>query len=74
MNRKSSGFIDTIVLVVIALIILGYFNIDIKNLLSGPVVRSNLEYFWTMTLEGAQHGWAYAQDFLAANWHKIIPN
>jgi hypothetical protein len=51
MNR-SKGFIDTIVLVIIALIVLGYFNIDIKHILSGPVVKDNLMYLWDATKSG----------------------
>ncbi len=71
--NKQSGFIDTIVIIVIALIILGLFNVDIKHALTGPVVKENLSYFWELTVSGINHAWNFATGFIFANWGKVVP-
>ena len=46
------GFIQAIILIVIALIVLGYFKIDIKTVLAGPIVQENLKYAWQLVQDG----------------------
>lgn len=55
MNQKtqSQGFIKLIILIVIGLIILGYFGLNIKDILASPVVKENLAYAWEL----AKHIW-----------------
>jgi cell shape-determining protein MreC len=48
----KKGLINTIVLIVIALIVLGFFNIDLKTILAGPVVKENLTYAWQLAVDG----------------------
>ncbi len=55
---KQRGFINTIVLIVLALIVLGYYHIDIKTILQDPLVRSNLEYTRDQVLQLARDAWA----------------
>jgi len=43
---KNKGFVKTIILVVIALIILGYFGYDIKDIINSEKVKGNLNYVW----------------------------
>lgn len=61
MNHKR-GIISTIVLIIIALIILGYFNIDFKSLVQSPIVKDNLAYAWQLLVEGIKTGWQYLLD------------
>ncbi len=49
MNTKK-GFITAIVIIIVALILLGYFNIDIKAVFSSPLVKDNLQYAWDLTV------------------------
>jgi hypothetical protein len=44
MNKK--GLIKTIIVIVIALIILGYFGFNIKDIINGPTVQANLNTAW----------------------------
>ena len=44
MYRK--GLIKTILIIVIALIILGYFGFNIKDIINSSTVQSNLHVFW----------------------------
>ena len=55
MEKKNGtrGFIKLIILIVIGLIILGYFGLNIKDILASPVVKENLAYAW----EVAKHVW-----------------
>jgi hypothetical protein len=43
MNTQQ-GLIKMIILIVIGLIILGYFGFDIRKAIESPVARSNIEY------------------------------
>lgn len=48
MNNK--GFIRTVILIVIALIVLGYFGFDVKEIINGSTVQSNLKTAWDFVL------------------------
>jgi hypothetical protein len=48
MYRK--GLIKTIIVIVIALIILGYFGFNIGDIINGPTVQANLHTFWDFVL------------------------
>ena len=43
MNQKR-GIVETIVLIVVGLIILGYFKINFQSVVNAPVVKENLQY------------------------------
>lgn len=45
------GFINAIILVIITLIILGYFKIDIKSIISTQAVQNNLTYVWELVVK-----------------------
>jgi hypothetical protein len=44
--KEQGGFIQIVVLLVIALIVLGYFGFNIQNILESGTVKKNLEYSW----------------------------
>ncbi len=47
--NTNKGFIKLIIVIVIALIILGYFfNIKITDVISAPNVQANLSWFWNI--------------------------
>lgn len=64
-NLKEGGFIKIILLIVIGLIILGYFGLNIKDILASPVVKENLAYAWNLAKElwanylAAPAGWVW---------------
>jgi len=43
---KKKGLIKMIVVIVIALIILGYFGFNIKDIIESDSVQTNLQYVW----------------------------
>ncbi len=45
-KRSGGGFIKLILLIVIALVVLGFFGYDIRDILSAPKVHDNLTYVW----------------------------
>jgi len=63
------GVVKTVILIVIALIVLGVFGYNIKDILDKPVVKDNLSYAWSVT----KYVWT---DYLATPasyfWNKII--
>jgi len=44
--NKSAGFIKMILVIVIALIVLGFFGYNIKDIVNSPTVHNNLVYVW----------------------------
>ncbi|MFA6458943.1 MAG: hypothetical protein WCV79_00915 [Candidatus Paceibacterota bacterium] len=44
-NNGERGLVKMIVLIVIALIILGYFGFNLREIVSSPTVHDNLIYF-----------------------------
>lgn len=66
---QSSGFIKTIVVIVIALIILGYFGYNVQDIVNSPMVQKNLNYAWDLV----QHVWNnYLKIPMTFIWDKII--
>ncbi len=45
-RNYKKGFVETIILIIVALIVLGYFNIDLRKVFSTPQVQENLRYGW----------------------------
>jgi hypothetical protein len=51
-SRDNTGLINTIVLIIVALIILGYYKIDVRTIVSAPLVQENLKYGWDVLVSG----------------------
>lgn len=51
MKNSREGFIRIILLIVIGLIVLGFFGINLKDVLASPVVKENLSYAWDLAKE-----------------------
>jgi hypothetical protein len=43
---EKKGFIKTIIIIVIALIVLGYFGFDVESIIKSERVQGNLNYVW----------------------------
>ena len=46
--QPQKGFIKLIILIVLGLILLGYFGFNIREIIEGETVQSNLGYFWDL--------------------------
>lgn len=44
--NANRGIIGTIVLIIIALVVLGYYNISIQSIIESRFVQENLLYVW----------------------------
>jgi hypothetical protein len=67
MNNKvklgNQGLIGTIVLIIVALIILGYFQISFESIIMSPVVQENLKFAWHVFVQGLVTIWGWITDF-----------
>jgi hypothetical protein len=45
-SQRNRGFLQLIIIIVIALIVLGYFGLNIQHILATPTVHDNLTYAW----------------------------
>lgn len=51
LKPKRGGFIKLILLIVIALIVLGFFGYNLKDIVDSPTVRENLAYVWELLVK-----------------------
>lgn len=68
MKTSSRGFLHIILIIVIALIILGYFGLNIQEILAKPVVHDNLVWFWDFL----KTVWGYIKDPVMWFWDHVI--
>ncbi|MEA1929432.1 MAG: hypothetical protein U9M92_00885 [Patescibacteria group bacterium] len=45
-KTKERGLIKLILLVVVALVVLGYYRVDVQNIIESDLVQRNLNYVW----------------------------
>lgn len=70
----SRGFVKTILLIVVGLIVLGFFGYNLKEIIDSPTVNENLTYVWglvantwnTFIAEPAVWRWNKIQSILAS--------
>jgi len=65
-HRGRGGFLKIILLIVIALIVLGFFGYNLRDILNSEGVRGNLAYGWEMALKA----WNWIWDTLSG----VLPN
>lgn len=64
-SSKNRGFIKTIVLVVVLLIILGLFGFNLRDSVDNtPIVKDNLQYGWELAKKGAVKIYDFARGLL----------
>ena len=74
-QNKSAGFIKAIIVIVIALVVLGYFGFNVAEIVKKPIVKNNLEFayngaklVWTNYLAGPASGlWDHMMASVQAN-------
>lgn len=59
----NRGFLKLIILIVLALVVLGFFGYNFKDIIESPTVKENLQYVWGLAVK-------LWNNFLAepANW------
>ena len=68
-KNKSGGFIKMILLIVVVLIILGYFGFNVEDIVKSPTVQKNLHYVWNFV----SNFWdKYLVGTFSFIWNKII--
>ena len=51
LKEEQKGFIRTIILIIIALIVLGYFGFDVESIIKSEKVQKNLNYVWDIVVK-----------------------
>ncbi len=49
-QSREGGLIKMILLIVIALIVLGFFGYNLREIIDSPTVKGNLSYVWNAAL------------------------
>jgi hypothetical protein len=49
-SKQQGGFIQLIIVLIIVLIVLGYFGFNVQQIIQSPSVSSNLNYVWGLAV------------------------
>lgn len=49
--NKSRGLVKAIVLIVVALVVLGFFGYNLRDIVNSPTVSENLRYAWGLAVK-----------------------
>lgn len=50
MRNRHGGFVKLVVVLVIVLIVLGYFGFNVREIVNSPTVKGNLNYVWDLAV------------------------
>ena len=54
--KGNKGFMKMIILIVVVLVILGFYGFNLKEIANSPTVRANLAYLWSIIVAVWQWG------------------
>lgn len=58
--NSNRGLVKAILLIVVALVILGYFGYNLRDIIASPTVRDNFSYVWDIVV----NIWNWVKDIL----------
>lgn len=50
-QQKNRGLIKLLLLIIVAIIVLGYFRIDLRSIIESEAVQTNLNYAWSVVVQ-----------------------
>ncbi len=65
---KNRGLVKAIVIIVIALLIISYYGLNLREIVNKPVTQSNFAYVW----EQAIHLWVWVKSIVPALVSKTV--
>lgn len=65
LKSHQQGLVDTIILIIVAIIILGFFNINLRDIFAEPLVIQNLKYAFELVIQGIRYAWGALQGIIA---------
>lgn len=66
--KGNRGLIKMVLLIVIALVVLGYFGYNLRDIIDSPTVKENLSYVWGLAVKLWNNFLAAPAEWL---WDKI---
>lgn len=69
MRAKQKGFVQLVIILIVVLIILGYFGFNLKEIVQSPSVSGNLNYAWSLAVTVWNKVLVVPVTFV---WNKII--
>lgn len=78
LNAKSAGFIKAIIVIVVALVALGFFGYNLKDIVNSPDVKGNFAYVWELLLKLwnlllTPLSWVWDNIVLKLIWNNLQP-
>lgn len=66
--NRSNGFVKAILVIVLALIVLGFFGYNLESIVNSPDVKGNFSYAWGLLLKL----WNLLLTLLTWVWDNIV--
>ncbi len=67
--KTNQGLIKTILIIIIAIIILGYFGFDIRSAIESPTTKDNFNYVQKIVWQVWNN---YLKDIVMYIWNEVI--
>jgi hypothetical protein len=67
--KRNQGFIKLVIIIVIALIVLGYFGFDVRDAIESPTTQKNFNYVQKFAWEVWNN---YLKDVVMYIWNNIV--
>ncbi len=78
MLNQQGGFIKIVAIIVITLIVLGFFGFNIQKIINSPTVSGNLNYAWGLTVNlwnkviVASATWVWDKIIVPVFWNPLM--
>ncbi len=69
-NSQNRGLVKAIVIIVIALLIISYYGLNLRDIVNNPVTQSNFAYVWEQVI----HLWEWIKAIIFPLLGKAIEN
>ncbi len=69
--KRDRGIIHVLLLIVIVVVILGFFKINVKDVISAPIVQQNLNYVWELIVQGFYYALGVFIGFFREVMHSV---
>ncbi|MES2216545.1 MAG: hypothetical protein V4481_04600 [Patescibacteria group bacterium] len=68
--QKNRGLVKAIVIIVVALLIISYYGLNLRDIVNKPVTQSNFAYVWEQVI----HLWAWIKAIILPLIGKAVEN
>ena len=70
--RSQQGLIKLIVLIIVAILVLSYFKINLRQLVNSDTTQSNFEYVWSWVAKSWDYALSLWRDYISGPFFQAL--